>query len=99
MTKRRLSLTGLDRSTSTGVVGKVKTETNGKPGKVGSGGESAWQGYGFRFFPTQHKQIKALLTDYVYDKSLEDEQLGQIDTGHVLGKFAQDEITYYVGPK
>ncbi len=91
VTKRRLSLTGLDRSRPGGAVGKVKTD---------SGRDSAaWQGYGFRLFPTQHKQIKALLTDYVHSKSLEDEPLGQIDTGQVLGKLAQDEITYYVGPK
>lgn len=93
VTKRPLSLTGLDRTAPRPVIGVPKMKTNGKPGET-----PPCQGYGFRFFPTQHKQVKALLTDYVYNKSLEEEPLSQIDTRQVLGKFAQDEITYYVGP-
>ncbi len=93
VTKRPLMLTGLDRTAPRTAIGKSKTKPGGK-----ADDDSGWQGYGFRFFPTQHKQVKALLTDYAYNKSLEEEPLAQIATRQVLGRFAQDEITFYVGP-
>ncbi len=97
VTRRRLSLTGMDRSGTAAGIGKVKIE--GKPGKPESASQPAGgQGYGFRFFPTQQKQIKMLLTDYACSKNLDAEPIKHIDTRRVLGRFAQDEITYYVGP-
>jgi len=106
VTKRALALTGVDRSAARWLDGSAQPGTapkiqDRKPnaGEAGKPDEPVpWQGLTFRFYPTQHKQIKALLTDYVvYNKSLADEPIKQIDTRAVLGRFAQDEITYYVG--
>lgn len=97
VTGRPLSLTGLDRSAAANPIGKARAKTDGKPAGP-TGDSSPRHGLGFRFFPTQHKQVKSLLADYVYDKSLGDGQINRIDANRVLGKFAQDEITFYVGP-
>jgi hypothetical protein len=96
VTERPLILTGLDQRAP-----RPADDAEGNKG-LGSpeGGRSPepWRGYAFRFFPTQDRQIKSLLTDYVHDKPIDAERLDRIDVSRVLSSFAQDEITYYVGP-
>lgn len=54
---------------------------------------------GFRWHPTQRQLIRRLMLQYQQKTKLDPEQYGQIDPAEVLGRFAQDEVAFYIGPK
>jgi hypothetical protein len=95
VTERPLILTGLDRRAPLEAVGQARGDLGLQPSAETP---PTWQGYGFRFFPSQERQIKSLLQDYVQGRTLTPERLDQIDIHRLLPGFAQDEVTFYVGP-
>jgi hypothetical protein len=82
VTERPLILTGLDRR-------GVATADRDPGGNLLE--------HGFRFFPTQEKQLKAMLRDYVSGKkTLGGEEFDVAEASRTLPHFAQDEIVLYV---
>ncbi|MFH1923629.1 MAG: DUF4384 domain-containing protein [Planctomycetota bacterium] len=53
----------------------------------------------FRWYPSQRQQVKALLLEYQEEKSLPSKDLDGISVPELLNMFAQDEVTFYVGPR
>ncbi len=96
VTQRRLILTGLDRRAPLGAGGASQPKAEGLA--TGGADSRPWYGYAFRFLPAQAHQIKEMLTDYVQSKQLDAKRFEPIDANPILSGFAQDEITYYVGP-
>ncbi|MBN1853486.1 MAG: DUF4384 domain-containing protein [Pirellulales bacterium] len=105
VSQRPLILTGLDRRAPIGSAdaldpaGSLAEQESQKPAGRTVERPGTWQGYAFRFLPMQARQIRELLMDYVQSKQLEAERFDRIDVKQILASFAQDEITYYVGPK
>jgi hypothetical protein len=97
VTERPVILTGLDRRAPLGAAGEANRDEVGPQAPAGT--PRIWQGYGFRFFPSQDRQITSLLQDYLQGRPLTPERLDQTDAQGLLPGFAQDEITYYVGPR
>jgi hypothetical protein len=96
VTERPLILTGLDRRGPLGAEGESPRDGSGV--QVAAGAPQTWLGYGFRFNPSQERQMMSLLQDFLQGKTLTPDRLDQIDVHRLLSGFAQDEITYYVGP-
>ena len=53
----------------------------------------------FRWHPTQRQQLQEWLKEYHQTEQLDVQRLMGVDIREVLGRFAQDEVTVYVGPK
>lgn len=53
---------------------------------------------GFRWNPTQKRQIQALLEQYQKTGKVAPDNLAGIDLKRLLGPFAQDEVVFYVEP-
>ena len=53
----------------------------------------------FRWYPSQQRQVKALLARYQQEESLPSKDLDGIRVPELLDTFAQDEVTFYVGPQ
>lgn len=53
----------------------------------------------FQWPPTQKQQIQGLLVQYQGKQKLDSKQFDGIDPTGVLGRFAQDEVAFYVGPR
>jgi len=53
---------------------------------------------GFRWNPTQKRQIQALLNQYQKTGQVAPDDLAGIDLKRLLGPFAQDEVVFYVEP-
>ncbi|MCA9123422.1 MAG: DUF4384 domain-containing protein [Planctomycetaceae bacterium] len=85
VTERPLILTGLDRRN----VNNAERDRSQPAGDLLE--------HGFRFFPTQERQIKAMLRDYVSGKTtLGGEEFDVAEVSRTLPHFAQDEIVIYV---
>ncbi len=54
---------------------------------------------GFRWHPTERRQIVGLLHEYQQRESLDREWLEGLDPQRLLGAFAQDEVVFYVEPR
>lgn len=78
-------------------VGKSKPPTKSSM-KPASKPDVALDKQKFRWNPAQLAQVKTLLGEYTSKGKLGKERVDGITPGDILGEFAQDEVTFYVGP-
>jgi hypothetical protein len=98
ITKRPLVLTGVDRRHPLSLHKMRLTKTIAAAGQPESVEpiQPTWSGFGFRLCPTQRTQVAEMLRDHLHRKDVNEEPQIPMDVRQIFGRFAQDEITYYV---
>ena len=91
VTSRPLVLSGM-------LLGETDSAQQSSGGQVATRGPRVAVRQTFRWHPTQLQMIQKLLVAYQQTQQIADSEFGGIQPQSVLGPFAQDEVSFYVGP-